>query len=82
LRVAEVAQRARHLGGLTALTAGVEHLDLGVGEFGGDDLGHRRRGYALTQRDLGRVGRRGRRIARRRLLHFGRLVERDQPYDE
>ena len=38
--VPEVSQRARDLGGLPALAAGVEHADLGVGELGGHDVGH------------------------------------------
>ena len=81
-RESEVAQRAGHLGGLTALTAGVEHPDLGVGQFGGGDLGHRRRGDLLAELGLGRVG--GLRVAGCRPRPRGRrrAIERDHPDDQ
>ena len=68
----QVAQAAGDLGGLTALAAGVEYLDLRVGELGGRDLGHVGRGHLLAELGVGwgRWGcRRG--VARRRLGHIG-----------
>ncbi len=46
--------RARDVGGLPAAAAGVEHADLGVGEFGGRDVGHGASRHLLAE--LGRAG--------------------------
>ncbi len=80
----EVSQLPGHLRGLTALAAGVEHPDLGVGQVGGADLGHGGTRHLLAQLRLGGVagGVVGGRVARRRLGHVGRPVEGDHPDDQ
>ena len=76
---AEVLHCAGDLGGLPTSAAGVENADLGVAEFGGCDVRHRRPRRLLTE--LG--GRRSRllrgRVTGRGLVNFRRSSQRDCP---
>ena len=55
----QIAQRAGDVGGLTALAAGVEHADFGVGEFGRRDVDIVLRDTCLPRCGWRRIRRRG-----------------------
>ena len=77
----EVAQRAGHLAGLTALAAGVEHPDLGVGELGRGHVDHRRAATTCSP-SLGAAGSRRCRAAALHAAaspHVDRSGQRESP---